>query len=139
MSCATSSISLLGDACFLADREPLLLPSKHDRRPQPNSIDTGHELLALSRWILNTCLVMNSVEFAKEIEPFCRFLVVFFTSEWCRYCDRLRFQAEESSSSRMFGMQDFFATFGDLLVTLEAFKMVSSYTILLIFWFRPRT
>ncbi|KAM7542492.1 hypothetical protein Aperf_G00000017064 [Anoplocephala perfoliata] len=123
---AASSISLLGDACFLADQEPTLLPGKHERRPQPNSIDTGRELLALSRWILNTCLVLNSVEFAKEIESFCRLLVVIFTSEWSRYCDRLRFQAEESSSSQMLGMQDFLATFGDLLVTLEVFNMTEN-------------
>ncbi|VDO10438.1 unnamed protein product [Rodentolepis nana] len=114
---------LLVDACFLADKKPSLLPRKNGRRPHPNSIDTGRELLILSRWILNTCLAVKSKEFAKEIEPFCRLLASLLTSEWTRCCNRMLFQAEDSLSSQLVGMEDTFATFGALLVVIKTFEM----------------
>nr|CDS25653.1 serine protein kinase ATM [Hymenolepis microstoma] len=114
---------LLVDVCFLADKKPSLFHNKNGRRPQPNSIDTGRELLILSRWILNTCLALKSVDFAKELEPFCRLLASFFTSEWNRCCNRMLFQAEDSLSCQLVGMEDTFSTFGALLVVIEMFKM----------------
>lgn len=60
----------------------------------------------------------------EEIRPFFGLLANFFTTEWSRHADRMRFQAEDSLCSQLSWMRDFFVTFGALLAALEAFEMV---------------
>ncbi|EUB64032.1 Serine-protein kinase ATM [Echinococcus granulosus] len=118
-----SSACLLSDACFIAEEKPLLLPDRSSRRPQPNCVDTGRELLAFCRWIINTSVVLKACITVEEIRPFFSLLMNFYTTEWSRHADRMRFQAEDSLCLQLFGMRDFFVTFGTFMEALEAFKM----------------
>ena len=120
-----SSVCLLSDACFIIEDKPTLFPSKGTRRPLPQGIDIGRELLAFCRWIVNASVILKSEEMMEEMKPFFKLLVDFFNAEWSRYTDRMRFQADESLFSQLAGIQDFLATFGALLVALETYQMVS--------------
>lgn len=117
---------LLSDACFIVEDKPTLLPSEGTRRPLLRGIDTSRELLAFCRWVVNTSVVLKGEEMMKELSSFFSLLVSFFNTEWCRYTDRMRFQAEDSLYSQLAGMQDFLATFAALLVALEVYHMVSA-------------
>ncbi|VDM30897.1 unnamed protein product [Hydatigera taeniaeformis] len=119
----SSLVYLPPDASFMVEEQPFLLPSRINRRPQPNCVDTGCELLAFCRWIVNTSVFLKDSIPIEEIRPFFCLLVNFYSTEWSRHADRMRFQAEDSIFSQFSGMSDFFATFGALLVALEAFKL----------------
>ncbi|CDS37595.1 serine protein kinase ATM [Echinococcus multilocularis] len=118
-----SSAYLISDACFIVEEKPLLLPDRSSRRPQPNCVDTGRELLAFCRWIINTSVVLKACITVEEIRPFFSLLMNFYATEWSRHADRMRFQAEDSLCLQLFGMRDFFVTFGAFMEALEVFKM----------------
>ncbi len=119
--------SLLSDSPFLVEEKSDLLTTKVTRRPQPNSIDTGRELLALCRWILTTS-ALGKPEAA--LRPFCSQLVIFFAQEWRKSIDRMRFQAEESLYAQLPGMSDLFSTLAALMVAAEKHDMVGHHPLL---------
>ncbi|KAL5970596.1 Serine-protein kinase ATM [Taenia solium] len=65
-----SSLAYLSsDACFVVEGKPFLLPDRSCGRPQPNCVDTGRELLAFCRWIVNTSVVLIASITIEEIKP----------------------------------------------------------------------